>query len=140
MGLFTQKEKWIGLLDSSDKIMFCIKCKDHFVKYKEENPLHNEMLSTFEWTYHLHNSVNIKLDKRVIPLDEAKNEWIKAEPLNTSTFNSSILRSFINAYSTQVGAFEINLMDYVNYYLDCMEIVYVMPDKAMYLRACSCFR
>lgn len=131
-GTVLQKEKWINVLETSDTVMFCMKCKNHFNQYKQEHPIRNAA-SSFEWTVHLHNSVNIKLNKNTMSFDDAHSEWTRRMPMNTSMFNSSILRTFINAYSTQVNAIGTNCMDYVEYYLKCMDIVYDMPDKSNYV-------
>lgn len=57
----------------------CLKCKKHFSKYIQRNPLSDYRTMTedgkdigyFLWSWKLHNEVNSRLKKSVIPFDDA---------------------------------------------------------------------
>ena len=47
----------------------CETCKVHFKKFIDDNPLKNQ--NYFKWTWELHNSVNRKLNKPILSLEDA---------------------------------------------------------------------
>lgn len=57
---------WMDLLP-------CLQCKQDAQAYLIEHPIDNK--TPFDWSVHLHNHVNVKLNKIVTDMETAKNEW-----------------------------------------------------------------
>ena len=60
------------LVMSLQTLLPCDSCKDHLNDYVSGNPIEG---SKFEWTINLHNAVNQRLNRPVISLDQAYEQW-----------------------------------------------------------------
>lgn len=59
----------------------CLKCKNHAKEYVSRNPLikavkSNHPLSLFAWTVNFHNSVSLRLNKKIYQIEEARKMWV----------------------------------------------------------------
>lgn len=58
----------------------CMDCKNHAKTYVSRNPLIKAVKSThplslFAWTINFHNHVNLRLNKKIYQIDEARKMW-----------------------------------------------------------------
>lgn len=57
-----------------EHVFLCGKCKQHYHDFLRDNPISDDM-SLFPWSVKLHNSVNEKLGKPIMTINEAFNIW-----------------------------------------------------------------
>ncbi len=55
----------------------CLECRGHATEYLVNHPipLDNDVMSLFRWTVDFHNTVNLRLGKDFIELEDAKKMW-----------------------------------------------------------------
>jgi len=70
-----------GVIDfykSIGHIIECKTCMRHYYKFIDENPIPRNG-GLFTWTVQLHNSVNERLGKPIVSVDEAYNIWFNLD-------------------------------------------------------------
>lgn len=69
----------------------CSTCRKHAVEYLDQNPapLTKKDGSPFEWSVNFHNTVNKRLNKPLMILEDAKKLWSDTEVILSSKENSS---------------------------------------------------
>jgi len=60
---YKRNDAFVSLMGSLGEIYPCEDCRAHIVEYLQSNPVD----MTHEWLCEFHNSVNRRLDKKVIP-------------------------------------------------------------------------
>jgi hypothetical protein len=88
--------------DEADKICFvkyvrllidtmgCIWCRDHAREYVSENPLRASWDHLFKWSVVFHNSVNSRLGKRIVSLEDAVKMYIGEDGICTADCDETI--------------------------------------------------
>ena len=72
-------EKIIEILFTIDQCYPCVACRHVMQEYNKIDPV-KKYSSVFEWTVHLHNYINMKLNKEIVTIDAA-NAIMKSFPI-----------------------------------------------------------
>jgi hypothetical protein len=70
----------LWLIRHLDDILPCKECTEHFLTFKQANPIPKSYATLGEWICKLHNSVNTKLEKELVPFSpdldiDVKEHW-----------------------------------------------------------------
>jgi len=70
----------LWLIAHLEYIIPCKECTEHLVRFKQTNPIPKSYTTLGEWICALHNSVNVKLEKEIIPFSpeltaDVKGDW-----------------------------------------------------------------
>lgn len=64
-------EHWGNFYNSLEKCIPCSICREHYVTYRTETPINlKSRLTLMNWVFHLHNDVNKKLGKPLLPIGD----------------------------------------------------------------------
>jgi len=71
----------------------CPMCAGHFAEVLKENPFpeSDDPLVLFQWSVHVHNTVNARLGKPIFSPEQAMERWTKKSPDPSPQFDFKIL-------------------------------------------------
>jgi hypothetical protein len=80
--IFGVSDEIVDFYKTIGHVVGCKKCVRHYYKFMEENPIPRNG-GLFTWTVQLHNSVNEKLGKPIVSVQEAENIWFNTNAKNS---------------------------------------------------------
>jgi len=98
----TEQLRYITFFKALPFVLPCAACSEHLQEHYKDHPIENyigSQASLFEWSVHIHNTVNQMLGKPLVPLETAKVIWanhLKMDAGNETTIVQNI--TTINGY------------------------------------------
>lgn len=89
------KQNFKDFIQSFQKIIPCLKCRENFKNHLTENPLTSEILATrqkvVKWMIDVHNSVNKMTNKPILTYEEALTKLLKTYSSSQLSYSFIIL-------------------------------------------------
>jgi hypothetical protein len=82
----------LWLIRHLDDILPCKECTEHFLTFKQTNPIPKSYATLGEWICSLHNSVNKKLEKEIVPFSPEEDIDVK---VHWAVFLESVKESIV---------------------------------------------
>jgi len=101
----TEQLRYITFFKALPFVLPCATCSEHLQAHYKDHPIENyigSQASLFEWSVHIHNTVNQMLGKPLVSLETAKTIWANHLKMDAGNRNNGIYgdnRNFgVNGY------------------------------------------
>jgi len=74
----TEQLRYTTFFKALPFVLPCASCSEHLQEHYKQHPIENfvsSQASLFEWSVHIHNTVNQMLGKPIVSLEKAKSIW-----------------------------------------------------------------